>query len=298
MDDQAAIEHVLARCGGYADRRTLLRTIGRRALDRAVADGFLERRAQGIYASAATAPSDARLAAEAGGVLIGASAARHWGWELLRVPGTVTVAVRHHRRTSTPRRVRIVLRPLPEEEIAEGIVTTRLRTVLDCSVLLPFEEALAVADSALRSGSLDHDDLIAGARRSRGPGRRAKLRVATLADGNAANPFESALRVRCLDAGLGVDCQVPIRVGRHRFRVDLADSTRRIVVEGDSFAHHASPEAFARDCIRYTELTVAGWTVLRMPYRAVVDDPDWCRAMLQAAVDRADRGETGHRAGL
>ncbi|MDO5629705.1 MAG: hypothetical protein Q4G43_15425 [Mobilicoccus sp.] len=52
--------------------------------------------------------------------------------------------------------------------------------------------------------------------------------------------------------------------GRHG-RVAVADTSRRLVVEGDSFAFHASPEAFARDCRRYCTLTAHGWTVLRLP---------------------------------
>jgi very-short-patch-repair endonuclease len=38
---------------------------------------------------------------------------------------------------------------------------------------------------------------------------------------------------------------------------------RKIAVEADSFEFHSSVAALARDCERYNELGVRGWTVYR-----------------------------------
>ena len=42
---------------------------------------------------------------------------------------------------------------LPRSDV-EGWATSKVRTVLDCAAELPFDEALAVADSALRHGDV------------------------------------------------------------------------------------------------------------------------------------------------
>jgi hypothetical protein len=50
-----------------------------------------------------------------------------------------------------------------DDEIVAG-VTGPLRTVVDCARVLPFDSALAVADSALRSGNVRRADLTRAAR--------------------------------------------------------------------------------------------------------------------------------------
>ena len=81
--------------------------------------------------------------------------------------------------------------------------------VIDCARTLPFDEALAVADSALRHGHVTPERLRSLAEQVRTTGRAACLRVAGEADGLAANPFESVLRATSLDvAGLRLRPQV------------------------------------------------------------------------------------------
>ena len=102
-------------------------------------------------------------------------------------------------------------------------VTEPARTVLDCARTLPFAEGLAVADSALRSGLVEHGDLRGRAARAQGRGARQDRRVAEAADPRAANPFESLLRAHALDAGLVLVPQVEIALPGMFARVDLAD---------------------------------------------------------------------------
>lgn len=283
MDVRTEMTRTIERCGGYADSATLIRRVGRHHLRRALREGYLTRIKRDLYVLADTTANDAAIAAACNGFLAGVSAARYHGWEVLHTPTTVTVAVRHHHRVHR-KNARVLRRALDDADIVDGIATSPLRTVLDCASR-PLIEAVAVADSALRSGAVDIDDLVAAADRSRGPGRRDKITVAALADGGAANPFESAMRVRCLEAGLDVRTQVPITVGTNTYYVDCADRARRLVVEAESFTFHSGPEAFARDCIRYSELTsIDRWTVLRMPYDKIVGDPQWCAAVLGCFV--------------
>ena len=67
--------------------------------------------------------------------------------------------------------------------------------------MLAFDEALAVADSALRSGAVTAEELRSASARLRGTGSRAARLVAQYADHRAANPFESVLRALALLEG-------------------------------------------------------------------------------------------------
>jgi very-short-patch-repair endonuclease len=111
--------------------------------------------------------------------------------------------------------------------------------------------------------------------------------VAALADGRAANPFESALRATCLDVrGLRVVPQVPIVEGRWLGRPDLVDQRLRIALEADSFAWHGERAALRRDANRYNALVAAGWLVLRFSWEDVMFEPLQVRAVLEEVVRR------------
>jgi len=70
-------------------------------------------------------------------------------------------------------------------------------------------------------------------------------------------------------------------------RVDLANSTARMVLEADSFTHHGHREALRRDCRRYDELVIRGWTVLRFAWEHVIFDEAWVVATVGAALGGA-----------
>ena len=93
---------------------------------------------------------------------------------------------------------------------------------------MPFDEALAVADSALRSLDVSSDNLLRRAAAVPVRHRARCMRVALAADARAANPFESVLRAIALQVpDLSVEPQVWIGdVGRP----DLVDEGLRIVL--------------------------------------------------------------------
>ena len=159
-----------------------------------------------------------------------------------------------------------------------------------CGRRLPFDEALAVADSALRDG-FPVARLHALAAAARGPGSARLRRVAAHADGRSDNPFESVLRAIAIDVpGLEVEPQVRIagELGLS-VRADLVDRRLRIVIEADSFEWHGDRTALRRDARRYDLLVANGWTVLRFSWEDVMHDPDFVRAVLQATVVRTQR---------
>lgn len=178
---------------------------------------------------------------------------------------------------------------LAGHEVEDG-VTSPVRTVVDCARKLPFDEALAVADSALRSGLVSREELLLVAGALRGRGASSARRVARLASAQAANPFESALRALVLEfPALTVRPQAEVVARELVFHPDLVEERWRIVIEADSFEFHTSQEAHARDCVRYTAMTVEGWLVLRFTWHQVMHSPAYVRAVLADVVERTDR---------
>jgi very-short-patch-repair endonuclease len=230
------------------------------------------RSARAASARLARPAGDARCrgrATSVGGVVSHASAAVWWRLALARVPDVVHVTVQRGSRRAPVPGVRYHWVPSAAMEAAAaaefGTVTSILQTVLDCAATMPFDEALAIADSALALHLVAPAALLAAAASSPRTGRQRRLRIARSADGRAANAFESRLRAIVLDAGVAsFEPQVTIELscGR-RVRVDLADRARRVVLEADSFEHHGGRADLARDCERYDELVADGWTVLR-----------------------------------
>lgn len=277
MDGQASgvdVVAALAAVGGTATAAQLVAVVGRRALAAAVSRGEVARVGRGVYALPSVPPA-LQTAAALRGVVSHESAAQLLFLDTVHPPTAAHVTLPRHARRRPPAGVVPHWPRLAPDEVHGG-VTRPLRTVLDCARTLPFREALAVADSALRREAVTRVQLVGAAEQSRGAGRAMVLRVATLADGRAANPFESALRGTVLDAGLTTfEPQVRLRGRGAVVRVDLADRKRRIVLEADSFAWHGSREALARDCRRYDQLVAGGWLVLRFAWEQVMFDERW-----------------------
>jgi len=271
------------RSGGVATRKALVEETSRREVDAALRAGEIVREAHGRYALH-IADEGARAASRLSGTLSHRTAALFWGWELKTVPAEPDVTVPHNREVDEPRRKGVALHraDLRPDEV-EGRVTSRARTLVDCMRNLPFDEALAVADSALRRRSTSERRLVELAASLRGPGSRQARRVAQHATHLAANPFESVLRAIALDVvGLDLEAQVVIADASGRGRADLVDRARRVVVEAESFSFHARRGDLRRDCRRYTKLVLLGWRVLRFAWEDVMQHPDYVRESLES----------------
>jgi len=235
-----------------------------------------------------TAEAGLRVANQLTAMMSHTSAAAHWGWEMKTVPPRPTVTVPRKRKVPATLRQEadVFWRNLDAGRLAPGQATAPLQTVIDCARWLPFDEALAIADSALRHRSLTGGQLLAAAAANRGRGASSVIRVLRAADARADNPFESALRAISLDVpGLKLVPQVEIRgKGRRVIRPDLVDQSLRIVAEADSFEHHGSRKALAIDCARYDNLVAEGWIVLRFAWEQVMFRPDWVRGCLKAVA--------------
>lgn len=271
----------LLEAGGIADAHTLSVVCSRHELSVAVAAGRVLRLRRGSY-SLPDADEHRAAAASLRGVLHGLSAARHWGWKVKLPPERPQVLVPRGRNVATSRRKGIDLRwgRVSVAELADG-VTSKERTVLDCARLLPFDAALAVADSALRDGVSRTTLLLACADLSR-TGRSRAYRVVELATAAAANPFESVLRATLHDIP-GCQFEPQVWVGNIG-RADLVDRRRRLVVEADSYEFHSDAESLNRDMVRYNAFVCAAHTVLRFGWKHAMFEQDYVRAAVQAVV--------------
>jgi len=283
--DPAELAVQMERWGSVVPKSLITTHLGAHRFREAVQTGELVRLSRGLYAIPET-DATIKTAGELHGTVILLSAALHWGWAIQKKPIRPQIAVGLGRKVpvTVRRRIDIRWRYMPTKDRWDW-VTTPNRTVLDCAALLPFDEALCVADSALRSGRVSIDGLL-----GRVPGlprqhRRRVENVIRSADGLAANPFESTLRALCLDVGLKATPQVSISDHRGFVgRVDLAEEQLRLVLEADSHEFHTAKDAFAKDCFRYSRLTLADWTVLRFPWGQVMHDQEQVRSLLREGV--------------
>lgn len=268
----------LTRSGGIATAAELLALTTRKRLRRAVTSGRILHVSRSRYALVSM--DEARgVAAYIDGHLCLLSAAEHWGWKVkwpARWPHVVVATA-----PDDPVDASLTVAALPRADL-DGWATSRIRTVLDCAAELPFDEALAVADSALRSGDVTRDQLLAALPADASPGVR---RVVEHASPLAANPFESVLRAILIVAGIDVVPQWETTIRGVTYHPDLANPISGLAIEANSFAHHARAADHDADCVRYNALVTAGWVVLRFTWEQVMFDPAAVVATVRAALE-------------
>ena len=282
MDAVPALE----RLGGVARTADLRRLTSRAKLRRAARRGDVVRLARGRYALP-TAQQGLRAAIRLTAVLSHRSAAAYWGWELKTQPPVPEVTVPRNRNVPAEKRhgVSVTWAALRSDEVVDGIVTSRERTVVDCIRSLPFDEALAVADSALRHRHVTQAQLVWLASAVTGKGATQARKVARLASEKAANPFESVLRAIAIGVtGIAVEPQVRLELNGMRLRPDLLDRRRRLILEAESFEWHGKRLSLTRDCVRYNAFGLAGYVVLRFSWEQVMLEPAYVEACLRAFV--------------
>lgn len=278
-----SVVEILARLGGCATTAELAGLASSGALKAAVQRGEVERLARGVYGLTSLGPE--QLAAVAyHGVVSHTSAAVAWGLPVLARPEKPHIIVPAQRRPRPGRPAELHWAAVSSAERAARL-TSLQRTVLDCARILPFGEALAIADAALATGKLTRDELEAAATAMRGPGRPNAIWVAAEATRLSESFLESMLRSLLISAGIGgFEPQVVVRTAGTWARVDLGHRPARIALEAEGYEFHGSPAAFAADCRRYDDLVTAGWLVLRFTYQQVIGDPAWVIESVRGAL--------------
>lgn len=150
--------------GGVIGSADLIRLTSRRTVRTAVSRGRIVRVGRGRYALP-TAPAALCAAGSLHGTVSHLSAAAFWQWPVKTPPLLPMITLPRGRKLAPERRacVEVRWRALLASDVVEPGVTARVRTVLDCASDLPFDEALAVGDSALREGRVSRAQLLSAA---------------------------------------------------------------------------------------------------------------------------------------
>lgn len=228
-----SVAATLQALGGCARAGELREHHTKRGLDAAMASGAIVRAARGRYVLPSV-EEHRRIAHARSATQSHLSAALAHGWKVKNAPDAAHVMLPRNRRLRPEQRAGIIPywgEVTPAERAA--LVTAPLRTVLDCARVLPFDEALAVADSALRSGMVSSAALRARAQELRGPGAAAARRVAAHADRRAANPLESVLRALTIEEGFTFTPQLQVADSGMFAIVDLGDERLRLILEAE-----------------------------------------------------------------
>ncbi|TCC41657.1 type IV toxin-antitoxin system AbiEi family antitoxin domain-containing protein [Kribbella speibonae] len=278
-----SVDRILARRGGWATASELAVLVTRHAVAKAVSRGDIQRIALGIYALPGL-PAEMVAALAYDGVLSHTSAAAASGLPLLVTPEKPHLILPPHRRPRPGPPAVLHWADVSSSERQKRI-TSLPRTVVDCCRLLPFAEALAVADAALATRHLHPEELLAEVSAMRGAGCPNARQVAAAATPFAGSFLESMLRALLIDAGVdGFEPQVLVSHDGFHARVDLGHRVARLALEAEGFEFHGSRRDFAADCYRYDELNTAGWLVLRFTYEQIIGDPAWVVATVRAAL--------------
>ncbi len=218
------------------------------------------------------------------------SAAAHWGIR----PNSRTridVTVPHATRSSDPIRRHVSLVLNDEQTVKEGIpVTTVPRTIFD----LAAKEPLDVVKALLREAEFRelHDRLSLWDLVERYPGRRGIRKVKTALEALKDEPvdeYKSRLEERL--APFLARHHLPrsrfndwIVVGDKRFQVDCLWPDERQIVELDGWEGHKTRTAFREDRARDRKLRVAGYSVTRLTWNQLEDEPETVAADLRALL--------------
>jgi hypothetical protein len=234
------------------------------------------------------------LAGGEGAVLSYSSAAALWR---VRAPlgGRVEITVPHATRTWKGIRRHVQVVPADELTVRDGIpVTTVPRTIFDFAAsgaeVHEVASALREAEYLHLYDALSLPDLI-----RRYPGRRGVRTVQAALDrlrdsptGKAASPLEERF-LPFIDrfALPHPRLNATVDLGAHRPKVDCLWTEQRVVVELDGYEAHRARSAFREDRARDRRLRVGGYTVVRLTWAQLRDEPGAVALDLRTLLDQA-----------
>jgi very-short-patch-repair endonuclease len=265
VGDEAIAALAARQCGVVTTAQLAAAGIGRNAVAHRVARGWLVPMHRGVYR---VGPMPAQYAREmaavlaTGGVLSHHSAAAIWGFQPphdgdVHVTTTQTArsreGLRVHRSTSLNAAVHSGL-PL----------TTPARTLHDLAPLLPRHELDRAVEEAEIRKLVRRDELrpalrgTAEPRFTRSEGERRLLKLVRAA-------------------------KLPVPVTNTKiagWEVDAIWPRYKVIVEVDGYAYHGNRAAFERDRRKDAALVAAGYRVVRITWRQMVDEPHAVVALL------------------
>lgn len=211
------------------------------------------------------------------------SAALILGLELLHDPPEGQVSVTRpdarKRNRRAPKDVVFRAGALPPEHVFRWQtipVTTTPRTVVDLSRTLPFIDAVAVTDSALRRYGFTKSRYEAMVAWCAGwPGAEQSRKVIEFADPAAGSVLESCLRVRLAEWGFPPpETQIPIDTERVTYDVDFLYREQRVIIEADGMAKFREKKDLDKHYQRRQALEDAGYTMVHVTWQELFGEPE------------------------
>lgn len=186
--------------------------------------------------------------------------------------------------------------PPRDRTTLDGVPVTSLeRTIVDCALTLPGEQAIGIAESGLRLGA-DRDLVDQILRESAGRrGVRSARRVLALADGIVESVGEARLRWIASDDGLSpLTAAVPVDTHLGVRWVDLGWPELRLGLEFDGAVKYSGAFGDPRRVLveeksRHDALVEAGWTLLRVTWDDLADKDRLLRRLRTARARAAAR---------
>ena len=200
-----------------------------------------------------------------GGVLSHHSAAKVWGIRPHNGDLHVTVTGRDQR----PRPGLRIHRSLSlNAAVQDGLpLTTAARTLHDLAAHLPQHELDRAVEQAQILRLTTRAEIA-----NTMPRRARRALAAALRPEPALTRSEAERRLLALIRQARLP-RPQTNVVVNGFEVDLFWSEQRLIVEVDGFAYHSTRQAFERDRARDAALQAAGYRVIRVTWRQIVDEP-------------------------
>jgi len=147
-------------------------------------------------------------------------------------------------------------------------LTTPARTLHDLAPLVPQHDLDRAVEEALIRGLATADDL----------GTRPALRTASRTEPRLTRSEAERRMLRLIRAARLPTPATNLRVAG--WEVDVVWPRHRLVVEVDGYAYHGNRAAFERDRRKDAALVAAGYRVVRITWRQIVDEPHAVVALL------------------
>jgi very-short-patch-repair endonuclease len=290
----AVIHHLASRQHGVVAVWQLIPLgVSSSAVHRRAAEGRLRRLHRGVYAVGTIDRNGYWMAAVlAGGEETFLSHREATAlWDLRSSARTaIDITVVGGKRGSRPRLTVHCVRELHSNDRAEvdGIPVTSIpRTLLDLAEVVPATELRRAYEAAERHRILDFkalNELIARSNGRRGlPALLALLDYDPRTALDSKSDLESAFLDLVREAGLPLPS---VNVVVEGYLVDAYWPAARLVVELQSYEHHAHRQAFDRDCAKLGRLTMAGHQMLPLTYRQLMEERAWVVGALESILLR------------
>jgi very-short-patch-repair endonuclease len=295
---QRVARFAAAQHGALSRAQALECGVGPRTIDRRLAAGVWDPLYPGVYRLAGSPATwrqsllAACLAWGDGAVVSHRAAAALWSFPAFG-PHTVELSVPRARQRSHRGTVHrpSSLTAVDVTKIDAIPVTTVARTLIDVAACVPPEVVEEALDDVLRRKLVTLGRLRSRLNEIGGPGRRGSGTMAKLiaARADARGVPQSVFETRLLRALRRA--RLPLPAVQHQIKtrsglvvLDFAYVDKRVAIEADGFRWHSSRQQWDHDRARANELTMLGWTVVRVTWTQLRDRPDDVIEAIQATL--------------